>query len=80
MQLLKRQRLVKQQLRLKRMSTLDATKHITIELEHPAGSMKFDGDLAEGLFQAARHLTGLERLELIQRLQDSHAELEAVGR
>jgi len=60
---------------------MDSTsKHITLELEHAAGSMKFDGDLAEGLFQAARHLTGLERQELIQRLQDSHAELEAVGR
>jgi hypothetical protein len=56
------------------------SKHITLELEHAAGSMKFDGDLAEGLFQAARHLTGIERLKLIQRLQDSHAELEAVGR
>ena len=55
-------------------------KHITIELEHAAGSMKFDGDLAEGLYLAALHLTGQERLELIQRLQDSHAELEAVGR
>ncbi|MCF7541849.1 hypothetical protein [Pseudomonas petrae] len=57
-----------------------ATKHIALELEHPAGGLKFDGDLAEGLFLAARHLTGQERLELIQRLQDSHAELEAVGR
>jgi hypothetical protein len=56
------------------------SKRITLELEHPAGSMKFDGDLAEGLFLAARHLTGQERLKLIQRLQDSHAELEAVGR
>lgn len=55
-------------------------KRMTLELEHAAGSMKFDGDLAEGLYLAARHLTGLERLELIQRLQDSHAELEAVGR
>lgn len=62
------------------MSTLDATKHITLELEHPAGSMKFDGDLAEGLYLAARHLTGQERLELIQRMQDSQAELEAFGR
>jgi hypothetical protein len=62
------------------MSPLDATKHVTIELEHPAGSMKFDGELAEGLYLAARHLTGQERLELIQRLQDSHSELEAVGR
>lgn len=42
--------------------------------------MKFDGDLAEGLYLAARHMTGQERLELIQRLQESHAELEAVGR
>jgi hypothetical protein len=42
--------------------------------------MKFAGDLVEGLFLAARHLIGQERLELIQRLQDSHAELEAVGR
>lgn len=56
------------------------SKHITIELEHAAGSMKFGGDLAEGLYLAARHLTGQERLELIQRLQDSHAELEAAGR
>ncbi len=62
------------------MSTSNAAKHITLELEHPAGSMKFDGDLAEGLYLAARHLTGQERLELIQRLQDSQAELEAVGR
>ncbi|MFP3849109.1 hypothetical protein [Pseudomonas sp. W5-01] len=62
------------------MSTLDATKHITLELEHPAGSMKFDGDLAEGLYLAARHLNGQERLELIQRMQDSQAELEAFGR
>lgn len=57
-----------------------ASKHITLDLEHAAGSMKFEGDLAEGLFMAARHLTGQERLALIQRLQDSHAELEAVGR
>lgn len=56
------------------------SKHITLEAEHAAGSLKFDGDLAEGLFIAARHLTGQERLDLIQRLQDSHAELEAVGR
>uniref|UniRef100_A0A7C2B9B5 Uncharacterized protein n=1 Tax=Pseudomonas graminis TaxID=158627 RepID=A0A7C2B9B5_9PSED len=62
------------------MSTLDAEKRITLELEHPAGSMKFDGNLAEGLFLAARHLTGQERLDLIERLQASHAELEAVGR
>jgi hypothetical protein len=56
------------------------SKRITLELEHAAGSMKFDGDLAEGLYLAARHLTGQERLDLIQRLQDTHAELEAVGR
>jgi hypothetical protein len=56
------------------------SKHISLELEHPAGSMKFNGDLAEGLYLAARHLSGQERLDLIQRLQDSHAELEAVGR
>lgn len=62
------------------MSTLDAAKRITLELEHPAGSMKFEGDLAEGLYLAARHLNGQQRLELIQRLQGSHAELEAVGR
>lgn len=62
------------------MSTLDATKHITLELEQAAGSMKFDGELPDGLFLAARHLTGQERLELIQRLQASHAELESVGR
>ncbi|MFP3924620.1 hypothetical protein [Pseudomonas sp. W5-36] len=61
------------------MWTSDAAKHITLELEHFAGSMKFDGDLAEGLFLAARHLTGQERLELIQRLQDSHAEVKPVG-
>lgn len=62
------------------MSTLDAAKHITLELEHPAGSMKFDGDLAEGLYLAARHLNGQERQALIERLQASHAELQAVGR
>lgn len=56
------------------------SKHITLDLEHVAGSMEFDGDLAEGLYLAARHLSGQERLELIQRLQDSNAELEAVGR
>ncbi|WP_074892043.1 hypothetical protein [Pseudomonas graminis] len=55
-------------------------KRIRLDLEHAAGSMKFEGDLAEGLFQASRHLSGNERMELIQRLQDSHAELEAVGR
>ncbi|MGE6387341.1 hypothetical protein ACQKEN_16955 [Pseudomonas sp. NPDC078416] len=62
------------------MSTLDATKNITLELEHPAGSMKFEGDLAEGLYLAARHLNGQERRALIERLQASYAELEAVGR
>jgi hypothetical protein len=56
------------------------SKRITLDLDHPAGSMKFEGDLAEGLFLAARHLTGQERLDLIERLQASHAELEAVGR
>jgi hypothetical protein len=55
-------------------------KHVTIDVEHPAGSMSFDGDLAEGLYLAARHLSGQERLEFIERLRASHAELEAVGR
>lgn len=55
-------------------------KHITLELEHSAGSMKFEGDLAEGLFLAARHLSGQERLDLIERLKAAHNELESVGR
>jgi hypothetical protein len=60
---------------------MEATgKHVNIELEHVAGSMKFDGDLAEGLFLAARHLTGQERLDQIERLQAAHANLEAMGR
>lgn len=60
---------------------MDATpKHVTLELEHSAGSLRFEGDLAEGLFLAARHLSGQERLDLIAKLQEKHAELEAVGR
>ncbi|MFJ5297458.1 hypothetical protein ACIQAL_13145 [Pseudomonas sp. NPDC088368] len=60
---------------------MEATgKRVQIELEHAAGSMKFDGDLAEGLFLAARHLTGQERLCLIAKLQEKHLELEALGR
>jgi hypothetical protein len=55
-------------------------KHVTIHLEHAAGSMKFDGGLAEGLFLAARHLSCAERIELIERLKTSHAVIEALGR
>ncbi|WP_313484356.1 hypothetical protein [Pseudomonas sp.] len=60
---------------------MDATpKHVTIEVKHAAGAMKFDGDLAEGLFLAARHLSAQERLDLIARLQARHAEIEAEWR
>jgi hypothetical protein len=43
-------------------------------------AMVFAGELADGLFEAARHLSGAERLELIERLQAAHAEIEARGR
>ncbi len=36
--------------------------------------------LADGLFYAAHHLSGAERLDLIERLQGAHAEIEARGR
>ena len=55
-------------------------KRIKYKLWHPAGHCEFNGGLPEGLFYAARHLTGQERLDLIAKLQAKHAELEAVGR
>lgn len=55
-------------------------KRIKYKLWHPAGHCEFNGGLSEGLFYAAHHLTGQERLDLIAKLQAKHAELEAVGR
>lgn len=53
---------------------------IKIELWHSAGEMKFDGKIADGLFYAAHVMSGNERLELIEKLQAKHAEIEARGR
>lgn len=36
-----------------------------------------NSELADGLFYAAHVLTGSERLDLIEKLQTAHAELEA---
>jgi hypothetical protein len=41
----------------------------------------YSGALADGLYHAAaHHLSGAERLDLIERLQAAHAEIEARGR
>lgn len=43
--------------------------------------MMYSGALTDGLFHAAaHHLSGAERLELIERLQAAHDEIEAYGR
>lgn len=43
--------------------------------------MQYDGALADGIFHAAaHHLSGAERLDLIERLQAAHDEIEACGR
>lgn len=43
--------------------------------------MMYSGPLTDGLFHAAaHHLSGAERLELIERLQAAHDEIEACGR
>ncbi|MGA9221935.1 MAG: hypothetical protein WBZ57_12145 [Pseudomonas graminis] len=41
---------------------------------------EFAGDLYEGLFHAARQLTGQERLRLIGELLTRHAEIESEWR
>jgi hypothetical protein len=53
-------------------------KRVQIELMHPAGGMKFDGDLANGLFMAARHLTEQERLNLAERIR-AYSDREQMG-
>lgn len=53
---------------------------ISYLIEGEQKGAEFAGDLYEGLFHAARQLTGEERLRLIAELLARHAELEAVGR
>jgi hypothetical protein len=56
------------------------TNRIKFKLWHPTSTTEFDGGVTEGIFYAACILLGADRLELIEKLQAKHAELEAVGR
>jgi len=62
------------------MTTQQDSKRIKYKLWHPSGQCEFDGGLPEGLFYAAHHMTGQERLDFIAKLQEKHAQLEAMGR
>ena len=56
------------------------TNRIKFKLWQPTITTEYDGAAADGIFYAACSLLGKERLELIEKLQAKHAELEAVGR
>lgn len=59
----------------------DQPKHRTIITHGETLLMDHDGNLVDGLYwAAANHLTTSERLDLIERLQASHAEIEATWR
>lgn len=53
---------------------------ISYVIEGEQRGAEFIGDLYEGLFHAARQLTGQERLRLIGELLARHAEIEAEWR
>jgi hypothetical protein len=56
------------------------TNRIKFKLWQTTITSEYDGPAADGVFYAACSLLGRERLELIEKLQAKHAELEAVGR
>ncbi|MNE78114.1 hypothetical protein D3C76_898520 [compost metagenome] len=60
--------------------TKPSANRIKFKLWHPAGSMEFEGTIAEGIYYGAHCLSGTARLALIEKLKAKHAELEAVGR
>jgi hypothetical protein len=53
-------------------------KRVKIELKHEAAGMMFEGDLANGLFLAARHLTDRERLNLAYRIR-AYSDRDVMG-
>lgn len=53
-------------------------KYIYLRVDRAEGGMEFEGDLADGLFHAARQLTEQERHDLADRLK-AYSDRELMG-